>query len=93
MATAANQKPRSRARRRSEGGSPRARRPAPERAAQILAAARDVFSERGYENASMAEIAGSAWTPEYAQAWSEAFGIVAAAMLEGAERAQLEAAA
>lgn len=43
--------------------------------------------------ASMAEIAGSAWTPEYAQAWGEAFGIVAAAMLEGAERAQLEAAA
>lgn len=43
--------------------------------------------------ASMAEIAGSDWTPEYAQAWREAFGIVAAAMLEGAERAQLEAAA
>ena len=43
--------------------------------------------------ASMAEIAESAWTPEYEQAWSEAFGIVAAAMLEGAESAQLEAAA
>ena len=43
--------------------------------------------------ASMAEIAGSAWTPRYAQAWSGAFGIVASAMLEGAERAQLEAAA
>jgi AcrR family transcriptional regulator len=57
MATAANHKPRSRARRRSERGSPRARRPGPERAAQILAVARDVFSERGYEKASMAEIA------------------------------------
>jgi hemoglobin-like flavoprotein len=43
--------------------------------------------------ASMAEIAGSAWTPEYAEAWNEAFAIVAAAMLEGAESAQLEAAA
>ena len=43
--------------------------------------------------ASMAEIAGSAWTPGYEQAWSRAFGIVASAMLEGAERAQLEAAA
>lgn len=43
--------------------------------------------------ASMAEIAGSAWTPGYEQAWSGAFGIVASAMLEGAERAQLEAAA
>ena len=43
--------------------------------------------------ASMAEIAGSAWTPEYEQAWSEAFGIVAAAMLEGAVSAELEAAA
>jgi len=43
--------------------------------------------------ASMAEIAGSAWTPEYERAWSEAFGIVATAMLEGAERTQLEAAA
>jgi TetR/AcrR family transcriptional regulator, fatty acid metabolism regulator protein len=57
MATAANQKARSRGRRGSERGSPRVRRPAPERAAQILAVARDVFSERGYENASMAEIA------------------------------------
>jgi AcrR family transcriptional regulator len=61
MATAqspkARSKARSRAGRRSERGSPRARRPGPERAAQILAAARDVFSERGYEAASMAEIA------------------------------------
>jgi len=43
--------------------------------------------------ASMADIAGEAWTPHYEQAWSEAFGIVAAAMLEGAESAKLEAAA
>ncbi|HEY9465267.1 MAG TPA: globin family protein [Vicinamibacterales bacterium] len=43
--------------------------------------------------ASMAEIAGSAWTPAYAQAWNEAFAIVTTAMLEGAESAQLEAAA
>ena len=34
--------------------------------------------------ASMAEIAGSAWRAEYAQAWSEAFDVVAGAMLEGA---------
>jgi AcrR family transcriptional regulator len=57
MATAATPKARSRARRRSERGSRRARRPAPERAAEILEAARDVFSERGYAKASMAEIA------------------------------------
>jgi hemoglobin-like flavoprotein len=43
--------------------------------------------------ASMADIAGEAWTPHHEQAWSEAFGIVAAAMLEGAESAKLEAAA
>jgi hemoglobin-like flavoprotein len=41
---------------------------------------------------SMAEIAGAAWTPEYQEAWSEAYGVVAGAMLEGAA-AQLEAAA
>jgi methyl-accepting chemotaxis protein len=34
--------------------------------------------------ASMAEIAGPAWRPEYERAWSAAFGIVAGAMLEGA---------
>jgi hemoglobin-like flavoprotein len=34
--------------------------------------------------ASMAEIAGDAWTPEFEQAWSEAFAIVAGAMLDGA---------
>jgi hemoglobin-like flavoprotein len=43
--------------------------------------------------ASMAEIAGPAWTAEYERAWSEAFGIVAGAMIEGAEAAKLEAAA
>ena len=35
--------------------------------------------------ASMAEIAGDAWTVEYECAWTEAFGIVAGAMLEGAD--------
>ncbi len=43
--------------------------------------------------ASMAEIAGPAWTAEYERAWGEAFGIVAGAMLEGAETAKLDAAA
>ena len=43
--------------------------------------------------ASMAEVAGPAWTAGYEQAWAEAFGVVAAAMVEGAEAAELEAAA
>ena len=43
--------------------------------------------------ASMAEIAGPAWSPEYERAWTEAFAIVAGAMLEGAEYAKLETAA
>ena len=34
--------------------------------------------------ASMAEIAGEAWTVEYEQAWTEAFAVVSAAMLDGA---------
>lgn len=34
---------------------------------------------------SMAQLAGQAWTPEYEQAWTEAFAVVAGAMLEGAE--------
>jgi methyl-accepting chemotaxis protein len=38
--------------------------------------------------ASMAEIAGEAWTAEIAAAWAGAFGLVAAAMLEGAEEAE-----
>ena len=40
--------------------------------------------------ASMAEIAGLAWTDEYEQAWSTAFGIVAGAMIEGAMSAELQ---
>ena len=32
----------------------------------------------------MAEIAGDAWTPEFELAWSEAFSVVAGAMIEGA---------
>ena len=43
--------------------------------------------------ASMAEIAGPAWTPEYERAWSEAFAIVSGAMIEGAETANLGVAA
>ena len=43
--------------------------------------------------ASMAAVAGPAWRPEYERAWGEAFGIVAGAMIEGAEAAELEAAA
>jgi hemoglobin-like flavoprotein len=43
--------------------------------------------------ASMAEVAGEAWRPEYERAWGEAFAIVAGAMIEGAESVDLEAAA
>jgi hemoglobin-like flavoprotein len=42
---------------------------------------------------AMATVAGPAWTPEYEAAWAGAFGIVAGAMIEGAELAELEAAA
>jgi hemoglobin-like flavoprotein len=42
--------------------------------------------------ASLAEIAGSAWTPEYERAWEDAFAVVAGTMIEGAEAATLEAA-
>jgi methyl-accepting chemotaxis protein len=38
--------------------------------------------------ASMAEIAGAAWTPETAMAWGRALNLVAAAMLEGASDAK-----
>jgi len=38
--------------------------------------------------ASMAELAGDAWSPRLADAWSEAYGVVASAMLEGAAAAQ-----
>jgi hemoglobin-like flavoprotein len=34
--------------------------------------------------ASMAELAGDAWRPEYERAWAGAFEVVAGAMLEGA---------
>ena len=41
--------------------------------------------------ASMAEIAGDAWTHDIEAAWAGALGLVATAMLEGAEEAQAEA--
>ena len=41
--------------------------------------------------ASMAQVAGEAWTREYELAWTEAFTIVAGAMLEGAESAEAAA--
>jgi len=34
--------------------------------------------------ASMAEVAGDAWRPEYADAWAAAYGVVAGVMAEGA---------
>jgi hemoglobin-like flavoprotein len=43
--------------------------------------------------ASMAAIAGEDWKPEYESAWSAAFDVVAATMIEGAKQAELEAAA
>jgi hemoglobin-like flavoprotein len=43
--------------------------------------------------ASMEEIAGPAWLPEYETAWAEAYGIVAGAMLDGATAAELREAA
>ena len=43
--------------------------------------------------ASMADVAGSAWRPEYERAWAAAFDIVAGAMLEGASSASLAEAA
>jgi hemoglobin-like flavoprotein len=43
--------------------------------------------------ASMAAVAGDAWTAEYEAAWAEAFEVVAATMLEGAESVGLENAA
>ena len=43
--------------------------------------------------ASLAEIAGAAWRPEHERAWGAAFGVVAGAMIAGAEAAELEAAA
>ncbi len=43
--------------------------------------------------ASMAEIAGDEWRPEYERAWVAAYGVVANAMLEGAASAGAELAA
>jgi hemoglobin-like flavoprotein len=43
--------------------------------------------------ASMADIAGDAWRPEWDVAWAGAFGVVAGAMLDGAEAADLDVAA
>jgi hemoglobin-like flavoprotein len=43
--------------------------------------------------ASMAKVAGPAWQPAHERAWSEAFGVVAGAMIDGANEAALKAAA
>src|SRR3954467_12325066 len=42
---------------------------------------------------AMAEVAGDAWERRYSEAWSEAFGVLAAAMLAGAAEAELAVAA
>ena len=42
---------------------------------------------------AMADVAGEAWTPEYTQAWSEAFELVAQTMIEGAAEVRIDAAA
>ena len=42
---------------------------------------------------AMAAVAGPAWQPEHERAWSEAFSVVAWAMMEGAEAAELQSAA
>jgi hemoglobin-like flavoprotein len=43
--------------------------------------------------AAMAEVAGAAWRPEHEAAWTQAFGVVAGAMLDGAAAAELDVAA
>jgi methyl-accepting chemotaxis protein len=43
--------------------------------------------------ASMADVAGHAWRPEYERAWGAAFDVVAGVMLEGAAAAELDMAA
>jgi len=43
--------------------------------------------------ASMAAVAGPAWTAEYERAWTEAFSVVAGAMIAGAESAAFDEAA
>ena len=40
--------------------------------------------------ASMAEVAGDAWSIEYETAWAEALGVIAGVMIEGAEEAERE---
>jgi hemoglobin-like flavoprotein len=42
---------------------------------------------------AMATVAGEAWEPRFAEAWEEAFGVVAGAMIEGANEAQFAMAA
>ena len=42
---------------------------------------------------AMAEVAGDPWEQRYADAWGEAFGVLAATMLEGAAEVELRAAA
>ncbi|HZO60808.1 MAG TPA: globin family protein [Solirubrobacterales bacterium] len=42
--------------------------------------------------AAMAEVAGPAWTREYELAWTEAVGVVAGVMIQGAEEATRDAA-
>src|SRR4051794_11366658 len=39
---------------------------------------------------SMEHVAGDAWRPEYATAWADAYGVVAAEMMAGAEEALAE---
>ena len=43
--------------------------------------------------ASMAEVAGLDWRPEYEDAWAEAYSVVAGAMLDGAAEVELPKAA
>ena len=43
--------------------------------------------------ASMAEVAGEAWRPEYDAAWAAAYGVVAGVMQDGAAAAELGLAA
>jgi hemoglobin-like flavoprotein len=43
--------------------------------------------------ASMAEVAGQAWRPDYERAWAAAFDIVAGAMLDGASSSEAALAA
>src|SRR5437773_3970928 len=40
--------------------------------------------------ASLADVAGDAWSPRFESAWTTAYGIVAAAMLEGAAQVEPE---